>query len=73
VEVLVETVNAGSGRQWQVVGRGAHQAPETDGQVVLTLPAPVASGELVNAKVVATDGVDLLAEPLAGACTGVAG
>ncbi|MCF6523898.1 30S ribosomal protein S12 methylthiotransferase RimO [Streptomyces sp. JJ36] len=47
-------------------GRAAHQAPETDGQVLLT-GAPcrgAAVGRMVEAKVVATEGVDLFAEPL---------
>jgi ribosomal protein S12 methylthiotransferase len=51
-----------------LVGRAAHQAPETDGQVLLRGgPAPVrgsAIGRMVEAKVVATEGVDLVAEPL---------
>jgi ribosomal protein S12 methylthiotransferase len=66
-----------------LVGRAAHQAPETDGQTLLTVPgtgpAP-AVGQLVTAKVVATEGVDLVAEVLeqgepltAGACSEEAG
>jgi ribosomal protein S12 methylthiotransferase len=51
-----------------LVGRAAHQAPETDGQVLLRGgPAPLrgtAIGRMVEAKVVATEGVDLVAEPL---------
>ncbi|MGP4003757.1 30S ribosomal protein S12 methylthiotransferase RimO [Streptomyces sp. 8N706] len=62
VEVLVETVDEVDG----AVGRGAHQAPETDGQVVLTASQGLAPGRIVEAKVVATEGVDLVAEPLAG-------
>jgi ribosomal protein S12 methylthiotransferase RimO len=45
-------------------GRGAHQAPEVDGNVVLVPGVPgvePAIGELVGAKVVGTDGVDLIA------------
>ncbi|MET9495206.1 30S ribosomal protein S12 methylthiotransferase RimO [Streptomyces sp. NPDC006552] len=60
VEVLVESVDAEDG----VVGRGAHQAPETDGQVRLTGGARPAVGRMVVAKVVGTEGVDLVAEPL---------
>lgn len=64
VEVLVETVADGV-----VEGRAAHQGPEVDGSTTLTLPdgsAPaVAVGDLVAARVVAAEGVDLIAEPLA--------
>ncbi|MFI7384143.1 30S ribosomal protein S12 methylthiotransferase RimO [Streptomyces sp. NPDC049813] len=60
VEVLVESVDAEDG----VVGRGAHQAPETDGQVRLTGGAGLSVGRMVVAKVVGTEGVDLVAEPL---------
>jgi tRNA A37 methylthiotransferase MiaB len=45
-------------------GRAAHQAPEVDGNVVLVAGVPgvePAIGELVGAKVVGTDGVDLIA------------
>ncbi|MEV1025318.1 30S ribosomal protein S12 methylthiotransferase RimO [Streptomyces sp. NPDC050264] len=62
VEVLVESVDTEDG----VVGRGAHQAPETDGQVRLTGGAGLSVGRMVVAKVVGTEGVDLVAEPLDG-------
>ncbi|MFF3766858.1 30S ribosomal protein S12 methylthiotransferase RimO [Streptomyces sp. NPDC001922] len=62
VEVLVETVDDADG----AIGRAAHQAPETDGQVVLTDSRGLAPGRIVEAKVVATEGVDLVAEPLTG-------
>jgi ribosomal protein S12 methylthiotransferase RimO len=62
VEVLVESVDAEDG----VVGRGAHQAPETDGQVRLTGGAGLSVGRMVVAKVVGSEGVDLVAEPLHG-------
>ncbi|MFJ9037626.1 30S ribosomal protein S12 methylthiotransferase RimO [Streptomyces sp. NPDC102406] len=62
VEVLVESVDAEDG----VVGRGAHQAPETDGQVRLTGGAEFGIGRMVVAKVVGTEGVDLVAEPIEG-------
>ncbi|MFD8385585.1 30S ribosomal protein S12 methylthiotransferase RimO [Streptomyces sp. NPDC059679] len=92
VEVLVEeagdayaaedTDGAGEGAG-SLVGRAAHQAPETDGQTLLTMsgsgPVP-AVGQLVTAKVVATEGVDLVAEvleqgelPAGGACSEEAG
>ncbi|MFB7290178.1 30S ribosomal protein S12 methylthiotransferase RimO [Actinacidiphila glaucinigra] len=60
VHVLVESVDEEEG----AVGRGAHQAPETDGQVVLTSSAGLVPGTFVAAKVVDTEGVDLVAEPL---------
>ncbi|MEV3859752.1 30S ribosomal protein S12 methylthiotransferase RimO [Streptomyces sp. NPDC050095] len=62
VQVLVESVDAEDG----VVGRGAHQAPETDGQVRLTGGEGLTIGRIVEAKVVGTEGVDLVAEPLDG-------
>ncbi len=64
VRVLVEDVDEETG---EVTGRADHQAPETDGQVLLTAtggwwrPAP---GMFVTAKVTGTEGVDLVAEPL---------
>ncbi|MEU3063027.1 30S ribosomal protein S12 methylthiotransferase RimO [Streptomyces subrutilus] len=66
LEVLVETVvpldeaEEGEG----AYGRAAHQAPETDGQVVFTDGAGLVPGRIVTAKVVGTLGVDLVAEPL---------
>ncbi|MBH5337315.1 30S ribosomal protein S12 methylthiotransferase RimO [Streptomyces pactum] len=68
VEVLVDRIDEEDGP----VGRGAHQAPETDGQTLLTGDADLAPGRMVVAKVIATEGVDLVAEPLpleGGACT----
>ncbi|WP_431041855.1 30S ribosomal protein S12 methylthiotransferase RimO [Streptomyces sp. P1-3] len=72
VEVLVDRIDEEDGP----VGRGAHQAPETDGQTVLTGGADLEPGRMVVAKVVATEGVDLVAEPLpldGSACTEEAG
>ncbi|MFF4396062.1 30S ribosomal protein S12 methylthiotransferase RimO [Streptomyces sp. NPDC001480] len=62
VHVLVESVDDEEG----VYGRAAHQAPETDGQVLLTSGAGLGVGRMVEAKVVGTEGVDLVAEPLDG-------
>lgn len=62
VHVLVESVDEEEG----VYGRAAHQAPETDGQVLLTSGAGLSVGRMVEAKVVGTEGVDLVAEPLEG-------
>ncbi|MFF7180898.1 30S ribosomal protein S12 methylthiotransferase RimO [Streptomyces sp. NPDC008121] len=67
LEVLVETVDSVD-EDGGVIGRAAHQAPETDGQVVLTPESAarhdLASGRMVTAKVVGTEGVDLVAECL---------
>ncbi|MET9427958.1 MULTISPECIES: 30S ribosomal protein S12 methylthiotransferase RimO [unclassified Streptomyces] len=63
MEVLVESVDTspdGDG----AVGRGPHQAPETDGQVVFTTAEGLVPGRMVTAKVVGTEGVDLIAECL---------
>jgi tRNA A37 methylthiotransferase MiaB len=71
VRVLVEAVDEETG---EVTGRAEHQAPETDGQVLLTpaggwwQPVP---GMFVTAKVTGTEGVDLVAEPLAVQDAGV--
>ncbi|MFF0225139.1 30S ribosomal protein S12 methylthiotransferase RimO [Streptomyces sp. NPDC004629] len=80
VQVLVESVGqddhgAVGDAEDGVYGRGAHQAPETDGQVLLTSGAGLSVGRMVEAKVVGTEGVDLVAEPLEGslACSEEAG
>lgn len=62
VEVLVERVDAEG-----VEGRAAHQGPEVDGTTTLvaadgTAFAGAAVGDLVTALVVASEGVDLVAE-----------
>ncbi|MFF7333789.1 30S ribosomal protein S12 methylthiotransferase RimO [Streptomyces sp. NPDC008150] len=71
VTVLVESVDGTEG----VYGRAEHQAPETDGQVLLTSGEGLVVGRMVEAKVVGTEGVDLVAEPLTGslACSEEAG
>ncbi|WP_335933332.1 30S ribosomal protein S12 methylthiotransferase RimO [Streptomyces sp. PTD5-9] len=58
LQVLVESVDDEDG----AVGRAAHQAPETDGQVLLTAREGLVPGLMVEAKVVGTEGVDLVAE-----------
>lgn len=69
LHVLVESVDGEDG----TYGRAAHQAPETDGQVLLTGGGTPSAGRMVEAKVVGTEGVDLVAEPLALAATGADG
>ena len=58
VRVLVERVEADG-----VEGRAEHQGPEVDGST--RIPGVAAIGDFVEAVVVATDGVDLLAEAAA--------
>jgi tRNA A37 methylthiotransferase MiaB len=59
VEVLVERV----ARRGYVEGRAAHQGPEVDGTTTVRLAAGqrAAVGDLVTARVVGSDGVDLVA------------
>jgi ribosomal protein S12 methylthiotransferase RimO len=63
LEVLVESVDTTPGGDG-AVGRAAHQAPETDGQVVFTAAEGLVPGRMVTAKVVGTEGVDLVAQCL---------
>lgn len=61
VDVLVDSVADGS-----VEGRAAHQAPEVDGSTTLAGAGFVVKpGDMVRAKVTATEGVDLIAEIVA--------
>jgi ribosomal protein S12 methylthiotransferase RimO len=64
--VLVESVNGEESNDGEdrAVGRAAHQAPETDGQVIFTSARGLVPGRMVEAKVVGTEGVDLVAECL---------
>ncbi|WP_371401583.1 30S ribosomal protein S12 methylthiotransferase RimO [Kribbella sp. NBC_00662] len=58
---LEPTAVAAAGRTGE--GRAAHQGPEVDGSTTVTgLPDGVRVGDLVSAKVVASDGVDLITE-----------
>jgi tRNA A37 methylthiotransferase MiaB len=63
VDVLVDTVGD------EIEGRAAHQAPEVDGSTILVAgesgidPAVLRPGDLVRARVTATEGVDLVAVP----------
>ncbi|GAA1373586.1 30S ribosomal protein S12 methylthiotransferase RimO [Streptomyces beijiangensis] len=60
LSVLVESVDEEDG----AVGRAEHQAPETDGHVVFTTSEGLVPGRMVEAKVVGSEGVDLVAECL---------
>lgn len=65
VDVLVDVVEDVEG-DTLVLGRGAREAPDTDGEVRLVTadgsPATASVGDVVAARVVAADGVDLVAE-----------
>jgi ribosomal protein S12 methylthiotransferase RimO len=59
LEVLVESRDGADAAE----GRAAHQGPEVDGTTTVTgLPEGIRVGDLVSAKVVASEGVDLIAE-----------
>ncbi|MFJ2210632.1 30S ribosomal protein S12 methylthiotransferase RimO [Streptomyces sp. NPDC101062] len=62
LQVLVESVDPNGDGDEPAVGRAAHQAPETDGQVIFTSREGLRPGRMVEAKVVGTEGVDLVAE-----------
>ena len=47
-----------------VEGRAAHQAPETDGLTTLLGASDAQVGQFYRARVVATEGVDLVAEAI---------
>ncbi|MFI9274812.1 30S ribosomal protein S12 methylthiotransferase RimO [Kitasatospora sp. NPDC052896] len=59
IEVLVESVEGDL-----VEGRAAHQAPETDGLTTLTGASGAEVGQFYRARVVASEGVDLVAEAI---------
>jgi len=64
VEVLVEGIDQDSD---ELTGRAAHQGPEVDGATILRAPAgvqPPAVGAIIAARVVDTEGIDLIAEPV---------
>jgi len=74
VDVLVESIDPETGN---IMGRAAHQGPETDGEVTVlgvdlgvtaAHPAGVSIGDLVLAVVTDSDGADLVADarPLVG-------
>lgn len=61
VDVLVESVGK------TILGRSAHQGPEVDGSTTLDWPAEAtlpSIGDIVAARVVASDGVDLVGKPV---------
>ncbi|HEX8495647.1 MAG TPA: radical SAM protein [Actinomycetales bacterium] len=64
VEVLVEELDVDDLGAPVAVGRALHQGPDVDGTTSLPAGA-LTPGDIVLARVVASEGVDLLAEPLA--------
>jgi MiaB/RimO family radical SAM methylthiotransferase len=63
--VLIDLDQAGDS---EVTGRGPHQAPDVDGNVRITIPAdqaPPRPGDLVPCLITGSDGIDLIAEPIA--------
>jgi ribosomal protein S12 methylthiotransferase len=60
VEVLIEEDLGGQLYE----GRAAHQAPEVDGATTVSSLAPLPVGRIVSARVVASQGVDLVADAL---------
>ena len=63
VSVLVEEVDAEDG---EITGRAAHQGPDIDGVCLLTGTVEgLAPGDIVDARVVGTQGIDLVAEVVA--------
>ncbi|MDF8265302.1 30S ribosomal protein S12 methylthiotransferase RimO [Luteipulveratus flavus] len=60
VEVLVESL--GDEDDPRPVGRAAQQGPDVDGVTYLPETADVVVGDIVRAEVVATEGIDLVAE-----------
>jgi ribosomal protein S12 methylthiotransferase len=65
VHVLIEEVSAGGSLG---EGRAAHQAPEVDGSCVVR-GTDLSVGDIIPALVVASNGVDLITEPLVPAAT----
>jgi ribosomal protein S12 methylthiotransferase len=54
-------------------GRAAHQAPEVDGVTTVRSVAVLATGDIIDARVVGAEGVDLVAEALVSAAAGAPG
>ena len=63
VEVLIEEDLGGQLYE----GRAAHQAPEVNGVTTVSSPAPLATGDMISARVVASQGVDLVADAIPAA------
>ena len=61
VSILVESASSGA-----VEGRALHQGPEVDGSTTLVGFSGAKVGEILRGRIYASEGADLLAEPLAG-------
>jgi len=61
VHVLVESIEYDSDEWLLAIGRAGHQGPDDAGTVVRVGDAPVAVGDIVEARVVDVEGVDLVA------------
>jgi MiaB/RimO family radical SAM methylthiotransferase len=64
VEMLVDGIDEDTD---ELTGRAAHQGPDVDGATILRLPEGgrvPAVGEIIAARVVDTEGIDLVAEPV---------
>ena len=66
--MLVERVADDADGRLRLEGRAAHQAPEVDGSVTV-LGRSAAVGEIVTARVVGSEGVDLVAEAVRAGCS----
>lgn len=63
VEVLIEElIEDDNGVVVEVEGRSEFQAPETDGSCIFSDPTGLEVGQIVTARVIGTEGVDLLVE-----------
>jgi ribosomal protein S12 methylthiotransferase len=63
VRVLVERDDE-DGSGYVAAGRAAHQGPEVDGECLLLDASEAAVGDFVVGKVVESEGVDLVVQPL---------
>jgi tRNA A37 methylthiotransferase MiaB len=69
IEVLVEGIDEDDADEefpGELTGRAAHQGPDVDGATILRLrpgAQPPAVGQIITATVLATEGIDLIAEP----------
>ncbi len=61
LDVLIEEA-AEDGPDGSYLGRAAHQAPEVDGMTTVVSAAPLAAGDIVQAVVTGSEGVDLIAD-----------
>jgi MiaB/RimO family radical SAM methylthiotransferase len=62
VQVLIEEITEGDDGAVLYEGRAAHQAPEVDGITTVRSAQPLAVGDMIQALVTGSDGVDLLAD-----------